>query len=82
MELDRREWLSTGQAGRIIGISPQWAYKLAREGKLKSIETPLGLLVRREAAIEYARRRAERPTHHAKRAEEAHTATPVSEAVA
>ena len=75
MELDRTQWLSTGQAGRLIGISPQWAYKLAREGKLESIDSPLGFLIRRDSALAYARQRAERPTHHAKKAEEAYTAT-------
>ena len=63
--MDPTQGLSTGQAGRPAGISPQWAYKLAREGKLESIETPLGLLIRREAVEEFARRRAANPTHHA-----------------
>ncbi len=65
VDLDRDQWLSTGQASRLAGISPQWALRLAREGRVEAVDTSLGFLIRRSSIEEYARQRAARPTHHA-----------------
>lgn len=43
-EADEREWLSTSQAARALGLSSQRVDQLAREGLLPYKSTPLGRL--------------------------------------
>lgn len=59
------EWLSTGQAGRLVGVSSQWIRRLAKDGQLDYVETALGFLVRRSGVEELARRRSEKLTNRA-----------------
>ncbi len=42
---DVATWLSPSEAGRVLGTSGQWVKQLARRGKLRGVETSLGLLV-------------------------------------
>ena len=56
--MDPTQYLSTGEAARELGVSPQWAYKLARGGELEYVETSLGLLVSRRSVEALAQRRA------------------------
>ena len=56
--MDPTQYLSTGEVARKLGVSPQWAYKLARCGELDYIETSLGLLISRQSVEELAQRRA------------------------
>ena len=63
--MDPKDWLSSGQAARLAGIGQQWVNQLAKQGRLEHIETPLGILIRREAVEEYARLRAEKLTNRA-----------------
>ena len=41
--------LTTGQAARVLAVSPDWIRKLVRQGVLPCIETPLGRLIPSEA---------------------------------
>ena len=63
MDTDLERWLSTGQVSRLVGISSQRIGQLVKEGRLAGVTTPLGYLVEREVAEEFARRRAEDPTY-------------------
>jgi excisionase family DNA binding protein len=36
--------LTTGQAARLLGVSPEWVRRLVARGRLDAIQTPYGLL--------------------------------------
>ena len=42
-------WLTPAQAGRLLGVTPQWARRLAQDGRLEGVETPLGWLIEPES---------------------------------
>ena len=49
--------VSTGQAARRLGVSDAYVRRLLRDGRLRSIPTPLGRLIPRDALEEFVRRR-------------------------
>ncbi|MGH3089545.1 MAG: hypothetical protein ACRDSJ_19830 [Rubrobacteraceae bacterium] len=53
-------WLSTSEAGRVLGTSGQWVKQLARRGKLRGVETSLGWLVDPEDVERLANERLEK----------------------
>jgi len=59
-----KDWLSTGQASRLANVSSQHLRDLMKAGKLPYVATAAGYMVRREDIEDYARQRAEQPTHH------------------
>ncbi len=52
--------LRTGQAARLIGVSEQTIRALVRAGTLKSVSTPLGVLVDEDDAHRLAEQRDQR----------------------
>jgi excisionase family DNA binding protein len=42
-------WLSVKEAAARAGCSLSWVYRLARRGKIKALQTPLGLLISAQA---------------------------------
>lgn len=45
--LNLHEWLTLGQASRLVGCSPQWLSRLAATGRIEATTTPLGRVYRR-----------------------------------
>jgi len=45
--------VSTGQAARRLGVSDAYVRRLLRDGRLRSIPTPLGRLIPRDALEEF-----------------------------
>ena len=49
--------VSTGPAARRLGVSDAYVRRLVRDGRLRSIRTPLGRLIPRDALEEFAHQR-------------------------
>ena len=65
--MDEREWLSTGDAARIVGASQQSIRRWAKEGRLAYLDTAVGYLIRREDAERLAKQWAAREDYWAAR---------------
>ena len=50
-------WLTTGEASRRLGMSPQWARVMVARGALRATPTALGLLFDPESVDELVRAR-------------------------
>ncbi len=58
--------MTTGQAARLLGLSPDRIRQLVRSGQLVSIPTPLGVLITRDALDRLiAKRRSNADAHNA-----------------
>ena len=53
-------WLSPAQAARRLGVTPQWARKLAQVGRLTGVETALGWLIDPQSVAQMVGEREER----------------------
>ena len=73
VNLDEEELLTTGDAARLIGLSPESIRRLSNEGKLTAIRTRTGqrlfrksdleALVRKRASMPYRFGRPQKPVH-------------------
>ncbi len=66
---DIEKWLTTAEAGKVIGISKQAVHKRFEANKIRGVKTKLGLLIDPEAAEKAARERAEKKASNLKAGE-------------
>ena len=59
--MDSEEWISTGEASRLLDVSAQWVRILIRSGRLEATPTLAGYIMRRSDVEAIARERAELP---------------------
>ena len=61
--MDREEWVSTGEAARILDVSAQWVRTgLILSGRLEATPTLAGYIMRRSDVEALARERAKLPS--------------------
>ena len=66
--MDREEWISTGEASRLLNCSPQWVRAgLILSGRLEAIRTLAGYILRRADVEALAQKRAELPPNTRRR---------------
>lgn len=51
------DYLRSGQAAHILGVSEKWVHTLRKAGKLRAISTPLGYLFSKEDVERLAKER-------------------------
>jgi excisionase family DNA binding protein len=56
-------FLTSAEAGRVLGVTGERVRQLVRSGRLEAIATPLGRLIPLEAVEALARERAAVPPH-------------------
>ncbi|MCM8749788.1 helix-turn-helix domain-containing protein [Thermomicrobiaceae bacterium CFH 74404] len=57
----QQEYMTTGEAALILGISGPRVRQLCDDGRLEHLDTPLGRLVRRESVLRLAAERQRDP---------------------
>lgn len=60
-----KRWLSTSQAGKVMGVSAQWVSHMARNGEIDAIQTSLGWLINPDSLQCLAAKRLEKAERQA-----------------
>ncbi len=67
MDRVNEEWVSTGEAARILDVSAQWVRHLILSGRLEAVATLAGYIMRKSDVEQLAEERAERPPNTRRR---------------